>query len=279
MTMKEVSSVKVFGGNQLVYTHTSKEVKCDMKFAVYLPNTTEKCPVLFFLSGLTCTEQNVITKGFFQQKAAEHGIIVVCPDTSPRESNHPEEHDNWDFGSGAGFYLDATKAPWSDNYRMYSYVTKELPALIGENFEQADMSRMSITGHSMGGHGALISFLKNPGMYKSASAFSPICNPTKCAWGDKAFKGYLEGGVEEGKAYDACELIKSYPGPGAIMCDQGNKDGFYPHQLLSENLVDAAKGTNVSVNMRIQDGYDHSYYFISTFMPDHMDFHAKHLKN
>jgi len=281
--MEQVSSAKVFHGDQKVFKHTSPLLNCSMNFGVYLPpqcsDPAYKAPVLFFLSGLTCTEQNVITKGFFQQKAAEHGIAVICPDTSPRGLNLPTEEDSWDFGTGAGFYVDATKAPFDKNYKMYSYVTKELPALLAENCNNLDLTRSSITGHSMGGHGAMTLFLKNPGQYKSCSAFAPIVNPLNCAWGEKAFNGYFETGMKQGAEHDACELVKSYPNEATILIDQGLADGFYENQLKTGNFEKACEGTKVKCEARLHAGYDHSYYFISTFMPEHVDFHAKYLKN
>merc|ERR1711981_953241 len=277
--MELVSSARIFNGVQNVYKHHSNLLGCDMNFAVYLPDTTKPVPVLIFLSGLTCTEQNVIQKGAFQQQAAHYGIAVVCPDTSPRGLNLPGEEDSWDFGTGAGFYVDATKAPFDKNYKMYSYVTKELPELLKANFSNLDMSRVSITGHSMGGHGALTLFLKNPGMYKSCSAFAPIVNPLNCPWGEKAFNGYFETGMKEGAAHDACELVKTFPNKCNILIDQGLKDGFYENQLKSNNILEAVKTNDkVHIDLRLQEGYDHSYYFISTFMPDHMDLHYNHLK-
>merc|ERR1711981_671016 len=277
--MELVSSARIFNGVQNVYKHHSNLLGCDMNFAVYLPDTTKPAPVLYYLSGLTCTEQNVITKSGFQRAASQHSIAVVCPDTSPRGLDLPGEGDSWDFGTGAGFYVDATKAPYDKNYKMYTYVTKELPELLKSNFvDTLDTQNASITGHSMGGHGALTLFLKNPGLYKSCSAFSPIVNPLNCPWGEKAFNGYFSGGMEDGKAHDACELVKSFPNAAQILIDQGLKDSFLENQLKSDNIVKACEGTNVSVDLRMQEGYDHSYYFIASFISDHLDFHAKYLK-
>lgn len=277
MSLKEVSKVKMFGGWQKVFSHMSSELKCPMNFAIFLPEQTEKTkvPALYYLSGLTCTEQNVTTKAGAQRFAAQHGIAFVCPDTSPRGCDIEGEEDSWDFGTGAGFYVDATEKPWNENYRMYSYVTKELPALVNANFN-VDGSRIGITGHSMGGHGALVCFLKNPGMYKSVSAFAPICNPINCDWGKKAFGGYLGPNTDSWKEYDACELVRKYKGPGCkILADQGADDGFLPKgQLLPDNLVKACNEAKVPVEMRMQPGYDHSYYFIATFMEDHFKHHA-----
>jgi S-formylglutathione hydrolase len=280
-TLKEISKVKVFGGWQKVFTHESDAVKCKMTFGIYLPPqaSTKKLPVIFWLSGLTCTEQNFVTKSGAQEHASKHGVVVVAPDTSPRDCNVEGEDLSWDFGTGAGFYVDATTEKWNTNYRMYSYIVKELPEVIAENFP-VDTSRMSIMGHSMGGHGALISFLKNPGMYKSVSAFAPICNPMQCPWGIKAFTGYLGEDREAWKEWDACQLVSHYQGPKCtILADQGTADGFLPlGQLLPDHLKEATNGTNVKVNLRMQEDYDHSYYFISTFLGEHFDFHMEHLK-
>lgn len=279
-TLEQKSSVKCFGGFTKVFTHESSETKTKMTFGVILPPKaeTEKCPVLYWLSGLTCTEQNFISKAGAQRVAAELGIIIVCPDTSPRGCNIEGEEDGWDFGTGAGFYVDATEEKWKNNYRMYSYVTKELPKVIADNFPTN--GKQSITGHSMGGHGAFMCALKNPGLYKSASAFAPICNPMKCPWGEKAFTGYLGSNQETWKAYDSCELATVYSGPNlALFSDQGNEDGFLKqNQLLPDNLVEVcAQNKSLQFVSRSQDGYDHSYYFISTFVEDHLRFHARYL--
>lgn len=280
MGLEEISSAKCFGGSQKVFKHHSSELKCDMKFGVYVPpiSAAQKVPVLYWLSGLTCTEQNFITKAGAQRTAAEQGIMIVAPDTSPRSCGIEGEDDSYDFGTGAGFYVDATEENWKTNYRMFSYVTKELPALIASNFPVLS-EKQSVFGHSMGGHGALICFLKNPGLYKSVSAFSPICNPVQCPWGQKALAGYLGRNKETWKEYDASELVKNYDGPiPDILIDQGTDDQFYPSQLLPENFVEACRSKNVPVTLRMQEGYDHSYYFISSFVEDHVKHHARHLK-
>lgn len=280
MGLEEISSAKCFGGSQKVFKHHSSELKCDMKFGVYVPpiSAAQKVPVLYWLSGLTCTEQNFITKAGAQRTAAEQGIMIVAPDTSPRSCGIEGEDDSYDFGTGAGFYVDATEENWKTNYRMFSYVTKELPALIASNFPVLP-EKQSVFGHSMGGHGALICFLKNPGLYKSVSAFSPICNPVQCPWGQKALAGYLGRNKETWKEYDASELVKNYDGPiPDILIDQGTDDQFYPSQLLPENFVEACRSKNVPVTLRMQEGYDHSYYFISSFVEDHVKHHARHLK-
>lgn len=280
-SVTQVSSNKMFGGLQKVYSHESKECGCTMKFGIYLPPQaeTQKCPVLYWLSGLTCTEQNFVTKGGSQKYAAQNGFIIVAPDTSPRGLNLPGEDDAYDFGSGAGFYVNATQDPWKTNYRMYEYVTKELPAVIDANFP-TEKGKQSIFGHSMGGHGALICALKNPGQYKSVSAFAPICNPSVCPWGIKAFTGYLGEDKETWKAYDATCLVKNYNGPPLdILIDQGKADDFLPQgQLLPDNFVAACTESKTQVTLRMQEGYDHSYYFMATFLEDHIAHHAKFLK-
>eukprot|EP00013_Stygamoeba_regulata_P019823 CAMPEP_0177659728 /NCGR_PEP_ID=MMETSP0447-20121125/17608_1 /TAXON_ID=0 /ORGANISM="Stygamoeba regulata, Strain BSH-02190019" /LENGTH=291 /DNA_ID=CAMNT_0019164639 /DNA_START=64 /DNA_END=936 /DNA_ORIENTATION=- len=279
-TLKKLSSTKCFSGFVEKYSHTSACLGCDMKFAVYLPPqaASMKCPVIFFLSGLTCTEENFITKAGAQSSAAKHGVILVAPDTSPRGCNIPGDKDSWDFGEGAGFYVDATADPWKKNYRMYSYITEELFNLVKATFPCTDS--VSITGHSMGGHGALVCALRNPGKYKSVSAFAPICNPINCPWGKKAFTGYLGTDESAWKAYDSCELVQQYSGPDLhILVDQGDEDGFYSQkQLLTENLQEACKRKGMDACIRIQPGYDHSYYFISTFIDAHISHHAEHLK-
>lgn len=280
-TLIQKSSVKCFGGSVKVFTHESNETKTTMTFGVILPpkaEANEKCPVLYYLSGLTCTEQNFITKAGGQRLAAELGMIIVCPDTSPRGCKIEGEEDGWDFGTGAGFYLDATEEKWKNNYNMFSYLTKELPQVINANFPTN--GKQSITGHSMGGHGAIVCALKVPGLYRSISAFAPICNPINCPWGVKAFTGYLGDNKDSWKGYDSCELAKVYDGPKIeILSDQGNEDGFLKqNQLMPDSLVEAVSGNkNISLVSRMQDGYDHSYYFISTFVEDHLRFHAKHL--
>ncbi|KAI5942616.1 5-hydroxytryptamine receptor 2A [Manis javanica] len=280
MALKQISSNKCFGGLQKVFEHDSIELNCKMKFAIYLPPKAEtgKCPALYWLSGLTCTEQNFISKSGYHQAASEHGLVIIAPDTSPRGCNIKGEDESWDFGTGAGFYVDATEDPWKTNYRMYSYVMKELPQLINTSFP-VDPQKMSIFGHSMGGHGALICALKNPGKYKSVSAFAPICNPVLCPWGKKAFSGYLGTDQNKWKAYDATHLVKSYPGSQLdILIDQGKDDQFLSDgQLLPDNFIAACTEKKIPVVFRLQEGYDHSYYFIATFITDHIRHHAKYL--
>jgi S-formylglutathione hydrolase len=281
--LKEVSSAKCFGGLQKVFEHDSSELKCRMRFGVYLPPQveSEKVPVLYWLSGLTCTEQNFVTKAGAQRVASSLGLLLVAPDTSPRGCNIEGEDESWDFGTGAGFYVNATEEKWKNNYRMYSYVTSELPELIRTNFNVVP-DKQSIFGHSMGGHGALICALKNPGAYRSVSAFAPICNPVNCPWGQKAFSGYLGPDREQWKAWDATELVKNYKGPNFsyILIDQGKADSFLSAgQLLPENFVANAKEAGVPVILRMQEDYDHSYYFIASFVEDHIRHHAAALKS
>ncbi|XP_038208638.1 S-formylglutathione hydrolase isoform X1 [Zerene cesonia] len=281
-SLELVSSNKIFGGDQKVYSHESSELQCKMNFSIYLPPQAEggdvKLPVIFYLSGLTCTEQNFITKSGFQRYAAEHGIIVVGPDTSPRGVKIEGDDESWDFGVSAGFYLDAEKEPWAKHYRMGSYVNKELYDLIINAFSNVvDSKRIGIMGHSMGGHGALISALRNPGQYKSASGFAPICNPSACPWGVKAFSGYLGEDKSKWTEWDATELVRKYDGPPlTLFLDQGAADKFYiEKQLLPENLVQACRSAGVPVILKLREGYDHSYYYISTYIGEHFDFHAK----
>ncbi|GAA99847.1 uncharacterized protein L969DRAFT_69315 [Mixia osmundae IAM 14324] len=283
MGLKQESANKTFGGTLTKYELTADKLgQLTTKINVFVPGGSGKFPVLLYLAGLTCTEDNGAQKGGFFQSAAEHKIALVFPDTSPRGAKIESEDDSFDFGSGAGFYLDATKEPWSKHYNMSSYLTEELPALLKEADLPLDLSRTSLMGHSMGGHGAISLYLRHPQLYKSASGFSPIANPTQCGWGEKAFKGYLKGGVEEGKKYDSTELIAGFRGKDVhILIDQGTGDDWYKKgQLLTENFQKAAgqAGLNEeSVKIRMQDGYDHSYFFISTFASDHVAFHAKYL--
>lgn len=280
MTLTIVSEQKAFGGTQGVYTHKARETACDMEFSVYMPPNAANAPVpvLYYLSGLTCTQDNVTTKGGFQRYAAEHGIAVVCPDTSPRGAGYDGEDDDYDFGAGAGFYVDATQAPWSETYRMYSYVSEELPAFIGSNFS-IDTSNAAIFGHSMGGHGALTIALKNPEAYKSVSAYAPIVAPMQCPWGKKALAGYLGSDRETWKAYDATALIRSGHRFGStILIDQGTADTFLDEQLKPQLFADACKEAGQAVDIRMREGYDHSYYLMATFMGDHIGHHARALK-
>lgn len=258
--------------------HWSKSTQSEMNFTICLPNPKsrgQKAPLLYYLSGLTCSDENALTKAGWGKYAAKHGVALVFPDTSPRGLKIEGDSDSWDFGEGAGFYVDATTEKWKKNYQMYSYVTKELPEVISSYFP-VDGSRQSIMGHSMGGHGALISFLKNPGVYRSVSAFAPICNPTNSVWGKKQFEGYL-GSVEAGKEYDAVELLKNYKGKkSTILVDQGTSDDHL-EKLLPKNLEEVCHKNNYPLKLRYQAYYDHSYYFIASFIEDHIDHHARAL--
>jgi len=269
-----------FGGVQQFYKHDSRETRGSMKFSVYQPPQAKagKVPVLYYLSGLTCTDETFPNKAHAQAVAAELGIMLIAPDTSPREPRIPGDADKWDFGQGAGFYVDATQAPWADNYRMYSYITKELPALVDANLP-AMSGATGIFGHSMGGHGALTLALRNPSLYKSVSAFAPIVAPMQCPWGQKAFSNYLGADQETWRQYDASELVAKKAFPTHILIDQGTGDQFYKEQqLLPEKFSAAAAKSGQKLTLRMQEGYDHGYYFIQTFMADHLHHHAKVLR-
>ncbi len=276
--MNTVSTSKAHGGVQGVYSHASETCACDMTFAVFVPPQAAvgPCPVVWYLSGLTCTHANVMDKGEYRRTAAELGLIVVCPDTSPRGENVPDDKDNWQFGSGAGFYLDATQEPWRKNYRMYSYVAEELPALIGFDFP-ADMGRQSIFGHSMGGHGALTIALKHPERFTSCSAFAPIVQPSTADWSSGAFSRYLGDDQTAWRQYDACSLIADGARIAELLVDQGDADGFLDDGLRPWLLDEACKKAGIDLTLRMQEGYDHSYHFISTFMDEHLRWHAKRL--
>lgn len=250
-----------------------------MTFSVFVPDHAEgaRLPVLWYLSGLTCTHANVTEKGEFRAACAKAGVIFIAPDTSPRGDDVPDD-EGYDFGKGAGFYVDATEAPWSTNFRMKSYIEEELPALIAAEFPMADLSRQSITGHSMGGHGALTIALRNPDRFKSVSAFSPIVSPLNCPWGEKALTGYIGANKEEWRAYDACALIEDGAKVAEILVDQGEADNFLTEQLKSHLLQEVCDKAGVKLTLRMQPGYDHSYYFISTFLADHVAWHAERLK-
>lgn len=279
-TITTKSEQKSFAGIQGVYTHQAKTTHCEMEFSVFVPEQAKqkKLPVLYYLSGLTCTQENVTTKAGFQKYASEQGIIIVCPDTSPRGSDYPQEHESYDFGSGAGFYLNATQAPWSQSYRMYDYIVDELPKVINQHFP-VNSQQCGIFGHSMGGHGALTIGLRNPDQYHSISAFAPIVAPMQCPWGEKAFSGYLGKDKNQWKTYDATQLIKDgYKSQCKILIDQGSADNFLEEQLKPELFIQACKQNNQSVEFRMQQGYDHSYYLMSSFMQDHIEFHAKNLR-
>ena len=275
--MEKVSSNRSFKGVHEVWSHDSVAASCKMTFSIYLPDNPEgqKQKTLIWLSGLTCTEENFRVKSGVQRFASEHNMIIVSPDTSPRGDDVPDDP-NYDFAQGAGFYLDATEEPWSKNYNMYSYVVNELVEIIKDHFP-VDANRLGISGHSMGGHGALTIAIKNPDIFKSVSAFSPICNPTKIPWGEKAFTKYLGKDENIWNDYDACSLIKSRGFQSDILIDQGVEDEFLADQLKPESFVQACEEKNVEVSLRMQPGFDHSYFFIATFIQDHIDWHSQRL--
>jgi S-formylglutathione hydrolase len=280
MTMQTVSLNKAYGGTQGVYRHASSETRTDMTFSVYVPPHAEgaRLPVVWYLSGLTCTHANVTEKGEFRGACAELGLIFVAPDTSPRGEGVPGDPANaYDFGLGAGFYVDATQEPFARNYRMWSYVTEELPKLVAENFP-VDPKRQSILGHSMGGHGALTVALRNPDRYRAASAFAPIVAPSQVPWGIKALGGYLGDVRQAWREHDAVALIEDGARFPDLLVDYGDADGFLAEQLRPELLQGACEKAGIPLIMRRQPGYDHSYYFISTFMSDHLRWHAARLK-
>ena len=275
--MNRVEKHASFGGRQEVWKHASTTLGCDMKFGVYLPPAAvegQRCPVLYWLAGLTCNEQTFITKAGAQEHAARHGFILVAPDTSPRGPGVPDE-DSYDLGEGAGFYLNATQAPWAQNYRMQDYVAQELPALIEQNFPATDAR--SMFGHSMGGHGALITALRNPGRYRSVSAFAPVVAPSQVPWGQKAFTEYLGEDTLTWKEWDAVELIATAQERLPLLVDQGEADEFLRKQLRPELLEQACHAAGHSLTLRRHAGYDHGYYFIATFMADHFAHHAQAL--
>lgn len=275
--MQRLEHRACFGGWQDVYRHDSKVLGCEMTVGVYLPPQAEHgpCPVLYWLSGLTCTEQNFITKAGAQRYAAEHGIILVAPDTSPRGESVADA-EGYDLGKGAGFYLNATREPWARHYRMYDYIVDELPAWVEANVPASGVR--AISGHSMGGHGALTIALKNPGRYRSVSAFSPIVAPSQVAWGQKAFAAYLGEDHEAWKAYDATELVAHAQGRLPLLIDQGGADEFLQNQLRPELLQAACEAAGHPLELRMQPGYDHSYYFISSFIGDHIAHHAEAMR-
>lgn len=279
MTIETVSETKSHGGVQGVYSHASVETGTDMTFSVFVPPHEEgtKLPVLWYLSGLTCTHANVTEKGEFRAACAKHGVIFVAPDTSPRGDDVADAADEYDFGKGAGFYLDATQQPWAKHYRMRSYIEAELPEIVAANFP-ADMDRQSITGHSMGGHGALTIALRNPGRFRSVSAFSPIVAPSQVPWGEKALPRYLGDDRSAWREYDAVALIEDGARVEHLLVDQGTADNFLEEQLKTDLLRDACAKAGIEAAIRMQEGYDHSYYFISTFMAEHVGWHARRLR-
>lgn len=277
--METVSTSRAFGGVQGVYRHAASSTSTDMTFSVYVPPHAPgaKLPVVWYLSGLTCTHANVTEKGDYRRACAELGLIFVAPDTSPRGEGVPDDPDGaWDFGLAAGFYVDATVEPYARHYKMWSYVTEELPALIAANFP-ADMERQAITGHSMGGHGALTIGLTFPERYRSVSAFAPIVAPGQVPWGQKALPGYLGEDRAAWRRHDAVALIEDGARVQELLVDQGEADGFLKEQLRPELLAKACADAGIDLTLRVQPGYDHSYYFISTFMEDHLRWHAERL--
>ncbi|MGO4222266.1 S-formylglutathione hydrolase [Lysobacter sp. TAF61] len=274
--MERIERHACFGGQQEVWKHSSNTLGCEMRFGVYLPPqaTQRRLPVLYWLSGLTCSEQNFITKAGAQRYAAEHGVILVAPDTSPRGPGIADA-DGYDLGQGAGFYVDATQAPWASHYRMHAYVSNELPALVEANFRASDAR--AISGHSMGGHGAIVTALRNPGRYRSVSAFSPIVAPSQVPWGQKAFSAYLGDDREAWKAWDASELVATAVERLPLLIDQGEADEFLVTQLRPLLLQDACEAVGHPLEMRLRPGYDHSYYYIATFIGEHIAHHARAL--
>ena len=276
--MQTVSSHRCFNGIQTFYAHESRECRTEMRFSVFVPPQAAEraAPVLYYLAGLTCTEETFMIKAGAQRVAAELGIILVAPDTSPRKARVPGDDGSWDFGLGAGFYVDATQAPWSQHYRMYSYVTRELPEVV-QSLGQARADRQGIFGHSMGGHGALVCALRNRDRYQSVSAFAPIAAPSYCPWGEKAFTGYLGTDRSKWSDYDASAIVARERYPDTILIDQGTADKFLADQLHPERFAEACRASGTSLELRYRDGYDHGYYFIATFMEEHLKFHAQRL--
>jgi len=277
--MHQTEHIREFGGWLNRYTHPSESCHCEMTFSVYLPPAaeTQKVPAVYFLSGLTCTDDNVRVKAGAQRYAAELGIALIMPDTSPRGEDVADEPDRYDLGQGAGFYINATREPWASHYQMYDYVSRELPALVEAELPLVPGLK-SITGHSMGGHGALICALRNPDAYRSVSAFAPICNPLHCGWGEGCLAAYLGEDRETWKEWDATELVKAGAKPVPLLIDQGTGDEFLAEQLHPQALVDACLERNdFPVTLRMQEDYDHSYHFIASFIGEHLTFHARHL--
>ena len=275
MTIETVSETRSHGGVQGVYKHASSATGTDMTFSVFVPNRTGPMPVVWYLSGLTCTHANVTEKGEYRAACAELGLVFVAPDTSPRGDDVPDAEE-YDFGQGAGFYVDAAEEPYARNYRMWTYVTEELPALLAAKFP-VDMGRQAITGHSMGGHGALTVALRNPGRFRSVSAFAPIVAPSQVPWGEKALAGYLGGDRAAWRRHDAVALIEDGARVEALLVDVGDADPFLDKELRPELLKAACADAGIDLNLRIQPGYDHSYYFISTFMAEHLRWHSDRL--
>ncbi len=278
MSLSKISENKSFNGLQCRYSHYSDALNCQMNFSIFLPSKSDRIrvPVLYWLSGLTCSDENFVQKAGAQQFAEHYGIAIVCPDTSPRGDDVPDDSHAYDFGKGAGFYVNATQAPWNKHYQMYDYITKELPVIIADNFP-VNTSLSSIFGHSMGGHGALTIALKNHTQYQSVSAFAPIVSAMNCPWGEKALSRYLGDDKANWLDYDACQLVKKVHTKLPILIDQGCRDEFLQSQLKPQLLLDVSKDVNLAMTFRMQDGYDHSYFFISSFMEEHIAFHARYL--
>jgi S-formylglutathione hydrolase len=277
MNLEHLASNKCFGGRQQQYNHESEVLGCSMRFSIFLPPQASEAevPVLYWLSGLTCTDENFVQKAGAQQHAARHGVAIVAPDTSPRGEGVPDDPDAaYDFGLGAGFYVNATQEPWSKHYRMYDYITDELPALIDDHFPITS-ERAGIFGHSMGGHGALTIALKNPGKYRSVSAFAPICSPMRCPWGQKALGNYLGEDRNAWRDHDASELVRHAEERIPMLVDQGTADGFLKEQLQPELLANACEAADYPLELRLQEGYDHSYFFMASFMEEHIAFHVE----
>ncbi|MEJ2479057.1 MAG: S-formylglutathione hydrolase [Acidihalobacter sp.] len=278
-TLERIERIKESGGWLNRYQHDSTTCRCRMTFSVYLPPQAEQGPVpaVYWLSGLTCTDDNFRTKAGAQRYAAEFGLALVIPDTSPRGDGVPDDPERYDLGQGAGFYVNATQAPWSEHYHMYDYVTRELPALVEAELPLVPGLK-SISGHSMGGHGALICALKNPGAYRSVSAFAPICHPTVCGWGEGCFGAYLGDDREAWKAYDATELVAAGAEPIPLLIEQGTADEFLPNQLYPQDLETVCNARGFPLTLRMRDDYDHSYHFIASFIGEHLAYHAAALK-
>ena len=277
--MEKIESIKEFGGWLNRYQHASESCHCDMTFSVYLPPQAEKqkVPAVYWLSGLTCSDDNFRTKAGAQRYASELGLALIIPDTSPRGDDVPDASDRYDLGMGAGFYVNATRMPWAKNYHMYDYVTRELPALIEANFPVIPGLK-SISGHSMGGHGALICGLKEAGQYRSVSAFAPICNPVNCGWGKGCFGAYLGDDQKTWEAYDATCLVKAGAPQIPLLIDHGTGDEFLAEQLFPKNLQAACEEKDFPITLRYQDDYDHSYHFIASYIGEHLAWHAAALK-
>ncbi len=280
MSFETVSQSHCFNGTQVVYRHASRETGTPMRLAVFVPPQAKdrKVPVVWFLSGLTCTEENFTVKAGAQRVASELGLMLIAPDTSPRGEGVPDDPEGaYDFGLGAGFYVDAVQEPWATHYRMRSYIERELPGLVAENLP-ADMSRQGITGHSMGGHGALTIALRNPGRYKAVSAFAPIASAMNCPWGEKALGNYIGSDRSAWRDYDACALIEGGARLPDLLVDQGTADSFLESQLKPQLLEEACARAGQPLTLRRQEGYDHSYFFIATFIEDHLRWHAERFK-